>query len=581
MRAISRVEGSIVVVVLALLGQGCGSSGSATDAGRAGDAAAETPVVRLAAEPAGSHCARGGLAVKVGLDRNGNGVLDDAEVTSTSYLCNPDSAAPDGGADANEDGADAPTEAGTDATADAGTDAPTDAGTDAPADAGTDAPADAATDAPADAGTDAPAAVLQPLLRVDPEPAGEHCANGGTVVRAGLDRNQNGTLDDAEVTSSSYACNGSGAMPSGVLEGNMVVHNAIDLALLGLFSEVTGDVDLETMGLMAIKLPGLTKIGGALTGTVTGATSLELPALASVQRVNIDSDALDTVNLQKLETIPVWLRITSPALTSLAVPALRTVAGALDVGTGPTADLSFPSLLTAGAVDVSGARSVALPALTRTALLSVTNASGAVSAPLLDVDSLDAPMNVTIAGVAAGTGTLDLHALRAGCLGLNNLASIDVSSLARIGATCGFSYAGVGLTLLALPALTQGGITVRNADTHCGGVYTGCVTTVTATTITDVSAPVLVSGDIDIEYTTTLKTVSLPSLTTSPSLFRVSNDAALTQITAPKLASVTSIFDVSNNGALPACQATRILAQIAPAPATVDTSGNLTSGTCP
>jgi hypothetical protein len=472
-----------------------------------------------------------------------------------SYLCNPDSVAPDGGADAKGDGADAPTEAGT------------------------DAPTDAGGDAPADTGADAPTELLQPLLRVDPEPAGAHCANGGSVVRAGLDRNHNGMLDDAEVMSSAYACNGGAASPTGVLEGSITVRNALDIALLGLFSEVTGDVDLETVGLTAIALPNLTKIGGALTGTVTGVTSLELPALVTVQKVAVSGDVLSTVKLDKLTSAPVSLGIGSPALTSLFVPVLRTV-GSLTTG-GSSAALSFPSLLTAGPIEIGQLKSIDLSALTRAVSLEVLQVSGAVSAPLLDVDSLDAPMKVNIRGADAGAGAFNLHSLRAGCLTLSNAAAVDVSSLIRTGGpSCSFSYAGVGLTSLALPALTQGNLTVMNATIFCASGLCS-LPTLLPTTITDISAPLLVSGDIDVEYTTTLKTVSLPSLTTSPSLFRVSNDSALTQITAPKLASVTSTFVVSNNGALPACQATGILAQIAPPPATVDTSGNLTSGTCP
>lgn len=44
-------------------------------------------VVRLVAEPAGPHCALDGTAVQSGPDRNGNGVLDDDEVTHIDYVC--------------------------------------------------------------------------------------------------------------------------------------------------------------------------------------------------------------------------------------------------------------------------------------------------------------------------------------------------------------------------------------------------------------------------------------------------------------------------------------------------------------
>ncbi|QQR43888.1 hypothetical protein JKA73_33580 [Myxococcus xanthus] len=42
--------------------------------------------------------------------------------------------------------------------------------------------------------------------RVDPEPAGDRCPLGGRAFLAGLDLNDNGVLDDTEVTSTEYVC---------------------------------------------------------------------------------------------------------------------------------------------------------------------------------------------------------------------------------------------------------------------------------------------------------------------------------------------------------------------------------------
>lgn len=46
--------------------------------------------IRTAAELAGDHCAFGGIGIEVGVDANGNGVLDDGEVDAgaTKYICN-------------------------------------------------------------------------------------------------------------------------------------------------------------------------------------------------------------------------------------------------------------------------------------------------------------------------------------------------------------------------------------------------------------------------------------------------------------------------------------------------------------
>lgn len=49
---------------------------------------------------------------------------------------------------------------------------------------------------------------MNALIATAAEPAGGHCAAGGTVVRVGLDSNGNGTLDLSETTSTQYVCNG-------------------------------------------------------------------------------------------------------------------------------------------------------------------------------------------------------------------------------------------------------------------------------------------------------------------------------------------------------------------------------------
>ncbi len=48
------------------------------------------------------------------------------------------------------------------------------------------------------------------LTAINDEPAGENCAFGGVQVDAGPDSNGNGTLDADEITSTSYVCNGAG-----------------------------------------------------------------------------------------------------------------------------------------------------------------------------------------------------------------------------------------------------------------------------------------------------------------------------------------------------------------------------------
>ena len=112
--------------------------------GAAGTAGAVS-LVRLTAEPAGMHCgAVGGTRVDSGIDINGNGALEAAEVMATSYVCE--------GASGQKS-----------------------------------------------------------LIRLDPEQPGANCPNGGTVIRAGVDTNNDGVLQDSEVTATGYVCGTSSA----------------------------------------------------------------------------------------------------------------------------------------------------------------------------------------------------------------------------------------------------------------------------------------------------------------------------------------------------------------------------------
>lgn len=56
------------------------------------------------------------------------------------------------------------------------------------------------------AGRDTPPNSPPLLVRIVAEPAGTQCAAGGDAVHSGLDNNRNGQLDDAEVTHTDYVC---------------------------------------------------------------------------------------------------------------------------------------------------------------------------------------------------------------------------------------------------------------------------------------------------------------------------------------------------------------------------------------
>ena len=96
------------------------------------------------------------------------------------------------------------------------------------------------------------------LVRVDSEPPGVNCPSGGVVIRTGIDKNGDGFLDDAEVTSSQYVCNGVQPLQC---DGGTIASQSVT---------VTSDADLA-------QLDGVDCVSGDLV--ITGVSTSDLPAL--------------------------------------------------------------------------------------------------------------------------------------------------------------------------------------------------------------------------------------------------------------------------------------------------------------
>lgn len=71
------------------------------------------------------------------------------------------------------------------------------------------------------------AQVLSALTALAAEPAGGVCATGGTKITAGLDANLNKLLDPAEVSYTSYACNGTVPAPGAPGEASAAGLNSL------------------------------------------------------------------------------------------------------------------------------------------------------------------------------------------------------------------------------------------------------------------------------------------------------------------------------------------------------------------
>jgi hypothetical protein len=212
-----------------------------------------TSLVRIENESAGANCAHGGSKISVGLDLDGSGVLDPAEIASTSYVCS------------GADGVD-----GTNGTN--GTD-----GTD-----GTDG-TNGTSGTNGTNGTNGSNG-LSSLIAIVDESAGAHCAVGGKKVTTGLDSNANQVLDAGEVTNTDYVCNGVAGSGGGMTWVNVTATSQTMATNTGYVASSASQVTLT--------LPASLNIGDtvAVTGGGLGGWKIAQNAGQFITARNLSND---------------------------------------------------------------------------------------------------------------------------------------------------------------------------------------------------------------------------------------------------------------------------------------------------
>ena len=301
-----------------------------------------------------------------------------------------------------------------------------------------------------------------PLVRVDDEPVGDHCARGGSAIRTGADRNRNGSLDDDEIASTTYVCD-----PSAIYEGSFTAEEWSDptaVARLARAQVVTGDLELGA----AASLPQLAIVGGNLRYGAGDAGAIALPALAEVgggvfmyqsagaaswpALIRIGGDVyIDTLGLEVLEHLsaPRLTRIAGSFVISsvrqLEAPALSEIGGALSIGRTGFVDVPLPALTRVGgplfiAYNEALTRVDGLAALQRVdgdvRIIDNPVLADVVLPALAEIGSVGAPAGLTVAGAPVRSvrlpTTLSIYGLVE--LGGPALEELDVSGLGYAGA---------------------------------------------------------------------------------------------------------------------------------------------------
>lgn len=163
-------------------------------------------LVKVSDEPKGANCTKStGIKIEVGIDDNGNGTLDESEVTSTQYVCN--------GKDGSQGPQGAKGEQGEPGVngSDGQDGEQGEKGEQGPK--GDDG-LQGETGATGENGSNG----ATTLVSIVDEPKGENCVSGGKKIETGLDANGNGALDEDEVDPENvyYVCNGMDAEEAGL-----------------------------------------------------------------------------------------------------------------------------------------------------------------------------------------------------------------------------------------------------------------------------------------------------------------------------------------------------------------------------
>ena len=119
------------------------------------------------------------------------------------------------------------------------------------------------------------------LVRVDSEPAGINCEEGGVAIQTGLDLDGDAFLDNDEIVSTQYVCNGVSPVEcSGgtIIEGTVVVSETAELAQLAGVNCVDGDLLIAGTDTTELDLLSLETV----TGDIVIAGNSQLTSLAGV-----------------------------------------------------------------------------------------------------------------------------------------------------------------------------------------------------------------------------------------------------------------------------------------------------------
>lgn len=262
-----------------------------------------------------ADCPFGGVTVAAGPDDNGDGKLDDAEIRTRAPVCN-----------------DAPVQSPppilVQLVAEPAGGNCAEGGT--AVRSGPDRNANGQLDDDEVAHTDfvciQPPPAVAVVTRQVVEPPGDRCAAGGIVFLAGPDRDGDGELGDSEIESTEISC-------SDRVESDFAIRSDTDVFALKDVRVITGALFVNGGN---VTLPRLQQIGRALQVGVGSGATISLPALQSVGgEISLRESDVTALDCPQLRHIG-GLTLLDSALHDLSgFPVLAEIAGDVEIGNSP------------------------------------------------------------------------------------------------------------------------------------------------------------------------------------------------------------------------------------------------------
>jgi hypothetical protein len=452
------------------------------------------------------------------------------------------------------------------------------------------------------------------LVRTSDEPSGAPCAAGGVRIDAGLDRNGDGELSDAEIDVTSYACNGQDGLTGE--QGDHGAHG--DAGESGPEGEPGPQGDSGATGPRGEPgVPGEAGINGdarfvALV-TITPEPIGER-CDAGGQRIDVglddgEGDGEPADGLLHEDEIDDTQYVCN-GLGGPEIPAViegnYTIENGMDIAllqgvTEITGDVTFfrtalttvslPDLVTIGGHLVLEKNytltTVNLPALETIGGHAIINEEPNGALSLLDNETL---------------ASIDMHSLRSieGALRIDGNAFTTTAWLDALETVGGIVRArGAKLTAISFPALTS--VAGLGGFGSSGEIQDDVLVTISLPELTSTSSTLYISqvdsletlslpallntggyGRLIIDDNDALETVTLTALTTVADELTISNNALLSNLDLGSFDTITganTTLTLTQNAVLPQCIVDVIASQVSPAPTTSNTCCNQVS--CP